>query len=66
MKRILMVVGTLLVLALVYYLVVTPIGLIMRLFGYDPMTRRRDCEFESFWVPRGKGDRGPESYFRQF
>ncbi len=54
------------VLAVVYYMVVTPIGLTMRLFGYDPMTRRRDPGAESFWVPRGEDDRGPESYFRQF
>ena len=54
------------VLALVYYVVVTPIGLIMRLFGYDPMTRRTNPSQESYWVERDSKSRGPGSYFRQF
>jgi multisubunit Na+/H+ antiporter MnhG subunit len=54
------------VLALVYYLVMTPIGLAMRVVGYDPMNRRRDVSDESTWVERDSGTRGPESYFRQF
>ena len=29
-------------LAVIYYFVVTPIGLIMRVCGYDPMTRKLD------------------------
>jgi hypothetical protein len=53
------------VLALVYYLVMTPIGLAMRLIGYDPMTRRRDPDLKSRWVARETG-RSPETYFRQF
>ncbi len=54
------------ILALVYYLVMTPIGLGMRLFGYDPMTRKRDATGESSWIARSGRTRGPESYFRQF
>jgi len=54
------------ILALVYYLVMTPIGVLMRLFGYDPMTRRGDRAGESRWVERAESERGPESYFRQF
>ncbi len=54
------------VLALVYYLVMTPIGLLMRLFGYDPMSRRGDRAGGSRWVERAGRTRGPESYFRQF
>jgi ABC-type uncharacterized transport system permease subunit len=53
------------VLALVYYLVVTPIGLVMRMVGYDPMSRRSDGDGASRWVPRS-GERKAESYFRQF
>ena len=52
------------VLALVYYLVVTPIGLAMRVVGYDPMSRRSSGS-ESRWIPRS-GERPAESYFRQF
>jgi hypothetical protein len=54
------------VLALVYYLVLTPIGLAMRLFGYDPMTRGGSGAGTSRWVERPPDARGPERYFRQF
>jgi hypothetical protein len=50
----------------VYYLLVTPIGLIMRAVGYDPMHRRFDPEAPSYWVERDGGERDPRSYFRQF
>jgi hypothetical protein len=39
-----------LLLAGFYYLAVTPIGLLLRLFGKDPM--RRASHGESFWVER--------------
>ena len=55
------------VLAVVYYLVLTPIGLVMRLVGYDAMKRRFDREATSYWVDRPKdaaADAG--RYFRQF
>jgi hypothetical protein len=53
------------VLAAIYYLVITPIGLIMRLAGRDSMNRRFDAEAESYWSARdGADDQG--RYFRQF
>ena len=54
------------VLAMVYYLVMTPIGVLMRIFGYDPMTRRKERGATSRWVERTGRARGAESYFRQF
>jgi hypothetical protein len=53
------------ILALVYYLVLTPIGLLMRLFGYDPMHRRFDPDASTYWVTRQQ-DGDVERYFRQF
>lgn len=50
----------------VYYLLVTPIGLIMRAAGYDPMHRRFEAETRSYWIERDGGERDPRSYFRQF
>ena len=50
----------------VYYLVVTPVGLITRAVGYDPMHRCFDPEAPSYWIERNDGERGPRSYFRQF
>lgn len=54
------------VLAAVYYLVLTPIGLIMRLIGYDPMRRGFDREAASYWVERPAAAAEPRRYFRQF
>ena len=53
------------VLALLYYLLFTPIGLIIRLFGRDPMQRRLDRSAATYWVPHNQ-DRDAGRYFRQF
>jgi len=52
------------VLGLVYYLALTPIGLTMRLFRYDPLSRRFDPKAQSYWIRR-EGTKSPESYFEQ-
>jgi hypothetical protein len=54
-----------LVLLLVFWLVVTPIALLLKVLGKDPMRRGFDDSVDSYWEPR------PEStdiqrYFRQF
>lgn len=41
--------NTRLLLALVFYLVITPIGLCMRLVGYDPLDRKIDKEATTYW-----------------
>lgn len=53
------------ILAATYYLVLTPIGLVLRLCGYDPMQRRFDRKAESYWVPREE-DPSADHVFRQF
>lgn len=53
-----------LVLAGVYFLVVTPIGLLLRLAGKDPLQRRFDPSRTTYWTDR-EAERPPESYFRQ-
>ena len=52
------------ILAIVYYLVFTPIGLVMRLFGHDPMTRRFDRSAKSYWVEHDPHT-SVERYFHQ-
>lgn len=52
-------------LALVYYGWVTPVGLLMRLFGYDPMRRRLGRELTSNWIKRKPVD-NVNRYFRQY
>lgn len=54
-----------LAMAVIYFLVITPTGLFMRLLGHDPMQRKLDRSAGSYWhrrEPAGK----PEGYFRQF
>ncbi len=53
------------VLFMVYFLVLTPIGLAMRCFGYDPMQRRLDPKAKTYWVPKEE-EASVERYFRQF
>ena len=54
-----------LLLGSLYYLVLTPIGLILRLVGYDPMHREFDAKADTYWVEREQvQDVG--RYFRQF
>lgn len=53
-----------LVLVLIYYAVLTPIGLILRLCGHDALGRRFDPNIPSYWHQR-PGPRSPASYFRQ-
>ena len=54
-----------LVLIVVYYLVLTPIGLVMRLVGRDPMTRKLDREAETYWIEHDPSA-GRSRYFRQY
>ena len=56
---------TILILATVYYLVLTPTGLIMRLLGRDPMRRRFDPDAGTYWTARRQSD-DPQKYLRQF
>lgn len=53
------------ILAVVFYLAVTPIGILRRTIGGDPLSRRFDRAARTYWIPRSSK---PESarYFRQF
>ncbi len=56
-----------LLLTLLYFLVITPTGLIMRLVGKDPMERRIDKSAETYWISRDtEEDYSIERYERQF
>lgn len=54
-----------LVMAVIYYLLVTPIGWVLRLVRRDPMERRFDPDASSYWVERPPTPE-PGRYFRQF
>jgi hypothetical protein len=48
-----------------YYLVLTPIGLIMRAMGRDPMQRQFEREAATYWVEHDPAA-DSKRYFRQF
>jgi hypothetical protein len=52
------------VLAVVYYLALTPIGLAMRLLRHDPLSRKFEPDAQSYWNPRTR-TKPVESYFDQ-
>src|SRR5215203_5557511 len=49
----------------VFVLVFVPTGLLLRVFGRDPLTRRFDQTHTTYWRARPKV-RPPSDYFRQF
>ena len=40
------------VMALIFFLTVTPTGLILRLFGKDPLNQKSDKAAKSYWIER--------------
>ncbi len=54
-----------LILASIYYFVLTPIGLILRIMRRDPLERRIDRTARSYWVPLTQ-TKDSRRYFRQF
>ena len=51
LARVLSVVMTYVILTLTFVLLITPLGLIMRMVGKDPLRLRRDPKRVSWWVP---------------
>lgn len=53
------------VVAIVFFGVLTPIGLIFRVVGRDPLCRRQDLARRTYWEPRAIPG-GAKRYYRQF
>jgi hypothetical protein len=54
------------ILALVFYLVFTPISLFQKIIGRDPMERRPEPDKPSYWVDRSGEEYNPKHFERQF
>lgn len=54
------------IMALVFYLTVTPTALIMRLLGKDPLRRRFDPDAASYWIKRDPPGPEPDTMKHQF
>ena len=52
-------------LGLIFYALITPVGLLMRCCKYDPMQRRWDRTAKTYWQARPKND-DAERYFKQY
>jgi hypothetical protein len=57
--------GSYLLLGILYYLVLTPIGLLIRAAGKDPMNRRFEQDARTHWVEHRTGG-DASTYFQQF
>ena len=55
-----------LVMALLFFTTVMPIGLLMRLVGKDPLRLRPDPEADSYWIERDPAGPEPETMKNQF
>ena len=59
-------VNTRLILGLFFYLILTPVGLIMRLLGRDPMQRKLEKDAATYWVTRSGEERSRARYENLF
>ena len=55
-----------LVLGLMFYLTITPMALIMRMMGKDPLRLKFDPAADSYWIERTPAGPEPETMNRQF
>lgn len=51
--------------AIIFFLVITPIGCLLRLCGHDPLHRKFDRAATTYWVPHPASN-DKARYFRQF
>ena len=58
-------VTTRIILGLVFFLIVTPIGVVKRLSGWDPLSRRSGSS-ESYWRPYSERQRDPRHYEKMY
>jgi hypothetical protein len=59
-------VNTRLILGIVFYLIFTPAGLVMRLLGKDPLVLRFDSEATTYWVKRKPQGQSKNRYEKLF
>jgi len=59
-------VNTRLILAILFYLVFTPIGLILRIFNNDLLDRKIEKNKDSYWIKKEQKSASQQDYERQF
>jgi hypothetical protein len=48
-----------------FFLIITPVGLVLRMLGNDPLHRAYEPDAESYWID-SHPERPKESYFKQY
>jgi hypothetical protein len=54
------------ILGILFYLCISPIGLLMRLTGKDPLRRKFEPATKSYWIVRAPRGPAPKSFKNQF
>jgi hypothetical protein len=54
------------VLGVMFFIVVTPTGILMRITGKDPLRLKRDDAASTYWIERDPPGPSPESFRDQF
>lgn len=54
------------IMAVMFYLVFTPVGVVMRLLGKDPLRLRMEREAETYWISRTPPGPDPRTMPKQF
>jgi len=55
-----------LILGVLYFVLIVPVGLAMRMLGRDVLRLKKDCSAGTYWINREKSKVDPESFIRQF
>jgi len=53
-------------LGILFYIIITPIGLLIRINGKDPLRLKFDPNAKSYWIPREPPGPPPDSFKNQF
>jgi len=59
-------VNTRILLCIIFYLIFSPLGLIMRIFRIDLLDRRFNCATESYWKAKSSKEFSQADYQRRF
>jgi hypothetical protein len=53
-------------LAILFYVCIAPVGFLMRLSGKDPLRLRYDADVDTYWIKRNPPGPQPETFRNQF
>ena len=59
-------VNTRLLLGIIFFVIITPMAIVMKIFGRDALNRKIDKDVDSYWIPRPPIESVKEHCERQF